>query len=162
MEDTTEASLVQQLLQKNDGGHTAVVVPNHVGDVSGLDRSDHSLCFRGGAPQGLFAQHHLARLGGSDGDFRVGVVGACNVDQVDVFSFDQGSPVCLNRLIAPVFRKPSDPLGTARAYGLEYRSVGQIEEPRRLQKGVRMGAAHETVADQSDIYVGSDLGPPTL
>ncbi len=103
MEDAAEASFVEQLLQQHDRRHAAIVVPNHVGNAGGLNCVHHGFRFGAGASQRLLAQHHFAGLGGSNGNLRVGIVRAGDIDQVDIFSLHQGAPVCFDGLVAPVF-----------------------------------------------------------
>ena len=103
VEDAAEAAFVDQMLEQHHGRHAAVVVPDHVGDFGGFHRLRHRGGFRRIAPERLFAQHHFAGLRGGDGDFRVRVVGAGDVDQVDVLAVHQLAPVGFDRLISPVF-----------------------------------------------------------
>ena len=62
MEDSAEAAFVDQVLEQHDGGHAAVVVPDHVGHVGGFHRIHHGFGFFGVAAQRLFAEHHFAGL----------------------------------------------------------------------------------------------------
>jgi hypothetical protein len=85
-----------------------------------------------------------------DGDLGVYVVRRGNIDQVDVVAFDELSPIRLDGLVAP-FR--CERLGLpciTRAEGLEHRAVFEIEEIIYLGESVRVGPAHEAVADESD------------
>ena len=84
MEDAAEPAFVQHLLQQDDCWYPAVVVPDHVRNVGGVHSLGHSSGLSSGAAERLFAEHHLACLGGGDSDLRVGVVGARDVNQVDV------------------------------------------------------------------------------
>ena len=96
------------LLDQRDRRHAAVIVPDHVGDAGLLDRLDHRLAFGLGAGQRLFAEHHLAGLGGGDGDLGVEVVGHADVDGVDILALDQRAPVGLDALIAPLLGEVPD------------------------------------------------------
>jgi hypothetical protein len=98
----------------------------------------------------LLAEHHLAGLGGGDGDVVVRVVGRADVDRVDVVAFDQLLPVRLDRLVAPLVGEGLGLLRGAAAHGLEDRAVLQVEEVVGPLVAVGVGTAHEAVANQSD------------
>ena len=80
MKDAPKAAFVKQVLEQHHGRHAAIVVPDHVGDVGGFHGIRHGTRLRSITPERLFAQNHLAGSGGSDGYFRMRVVGAGNVD----------------------------------------------------------------------------------
>ncbi len=151
MEDAAEASFVEQLLQQDDRRYAAVVVPNHVGNVGGFDCFHHRFRFRPGAPERLFAKHHFSRLGGGNGDLRMGIVGAGDIDQVDIVPLHQDAPICFHGLIAPVFGESFHALRIARANRLEHRLVRYVEKAGRLQERVGVSAPHEAVSNQANI-----------
>ena len=88
VEDPTELALIDELLGERDGGHAAVVIPNHVGDPGGFDRGDHGVAFTGIHRERLFAHHDFAGLGSGHGDLTVHIVRGGDVDEVDVIAFD--------------------------------------------------------------------------
>ena len=62
VEDLSELSRVDDLLDERDGRDAAVIVPDGVGDAGLLDRAHHRQRFLGVARQRLLAEHHLAGL----------------------------------------------------------------------------------------------------
>ncbi len=94
VKDAAQASLVDQLLGERHGGNAAVVVPHHVAHTRGFHRFHHGFRLGGVAAERLFAHHHLAGAGRGDGDFGMRVVGAGDIDQVDIRRFDNA---CANR-----------------------------------------------------------------
>ena len=70
-----------------------------------LHRVHHGSGFRGIAPQRLFAHHHLAGLRRGDGDLGVRIVGAGDVDQVDILRSTSLRQSVSYRFIAPVLRR---------------------------------------------------------
>ena len=153
MEDTAEASLVDELLGEGNRGHAAVVVPDHVRDAGFLYGIDHFAAFRDIHGQRLFAQDHLAGLGRGNGNVVVHIVGRTDVDGVDVIAGDQCAPVRLDAFIAPVVGECLNGVFVARAGCLQYKVVGDVEEFRRLPVGIGVGAAHESAAHQSDVQL---------
>jgi hypothetical protein len=65
-----------------------------------LNRGDHALGLRGVPAERLFAHHHFARFRGGDRDLRMRVVGAGDVDEVDVLPPNEIGPVRLEAFIA--------------------------------------------------------------
>ena len=113
-----------------------------------------------GAGQRLFAQHHLAGLGGGDGDFRMQVVRHADIDGVDVLARDQRAPVALDAFIAPHLREAPHLAGVARRDRLENRAIAGVEEMADIGPGIGMGAGHEAIADHADIEsFGHDRSP---
>src|SRR5580658_2639405 len=151
VEDSAEASFVDQLFRQGDRGNPAIVVPDHVGNTSILDGPNHRFGFRRDASKRLFAQDDLAGFGGCDGDLGVRVVGARDIDKIDVFRIHHASPVGLKRLIAPVRGEGAGFVRVTRADRFEDRLKRQGEEVGSAAKRVRMGAAHEAASDDSDI-----------
>ena len=84
MKNAAEPAFIDELLGQRDRRHAAVVVPDHVRHSGLLDGLDHLQPFGAVHRERLFAQDHFAGFGGGDGDFRVHVVGAGDIDQVDV------------------------------------------------------------------------------
>src|SRR6202022_1138949 len=86
MEDTAEATLVDQLPGERDRGYAAVVVPDHVRHARLFNGLDHLLALLAVHRQRLLAQDHLAGPGGGQGNLRVRVVRRADVDQVNVLA----------------------------------------------------------------------------
>src|SRR5207302_5090923 len=99
----------------------------------------------------LLAHHHLARLGGGDRDLAVGVVGARDIDEVDVFRLHYLAPIGHGVFEAPVLGEAFAALRVARAYRLQHRLIRQFEKIAGRAERVGMGASHEPIPD--DAYV---------
>ncbi len=93
MKNPAELAFVDQLLGKGDGRHAAVIVPDHVWHLGLLDGVHHLRGFFGRTAQRLFAHHHLAGLCGGNGDFVMGVIGAGDIDDVDILALNQFAPI---------------------------------------------------------------------
>ncbi len=105
VEDLAQPALVDQLLGQGDGGHAAIVVPDHVRHAGLLDGLHHLEPFGAVHGQRLFAQDHLAGRRRGQGDFGVGVVRRADVDHVDVLALDELAPVGFDRFVAPGGRR---------------------------------------------------------
>jgi hypothetical protein len=151
MEDPSEPAVVQELLDERDGRDPPVVVPDRVRDPRRFDGVDHRLRLGRGPAERLLAHHHLAGPGSGDGYLVMRVVGAGDVDDVDVLAGDERAPVRLVRLVAPVRGERLHAFLVARGDRLEDRLVGKIEKSWSLKEGVGVGPAHEAVADQADV-----------
>jgi len=116
-----------------------------------LNRGDHALGLRGVPAERLFAHHHFARFRGGDRDLRMRIVGAGDVDEVDVLPANEIAPVRLEGFVAPIGREGLGGRRIARAGCLEYRSGVELEELIDPGEGVRVRAAHETAADKTDV-----------
>src|SRR5262249_45291978 len=79
------------------------------------------------------------------------IVRTGNIDQLDIFALDELSLIGLNRLVSPVFGEGLHTVRIAGAHRFQYWIECQVEEAGCRPEGVRMSAAHETVADQTDI-----------
>ena len=123
VKDSSEPSLVDQLLGERHGGDAAVIVPDHVRNFRRLDGGDHLHRFSGVAAERLLAHHHLAGRGGGDRDLGVGVVGAGDVDEVDVLARHQLAPVRFEGLIAPILGEGFNACRVARANRLQDRLI---------------------------------------
>ncbi len=126
------------------GGIAALL---HTGLFHGLH---HRFGFGGRPRQRLFANDHLAGLGGRDGDLLVRVVGRADIDQVDVRSFDSLPPIRFDALIAPIIRKGLHLFRVARTRNFEDSAVIQREEIGQALVGIGVGPAHEAVPDHGD------------
>src|SRR5260221_7372347 len=79
------------------------------------------------------------------------VVGARDIDQIDILALDQLPPVGLARLIAPGAGKALDLRLVSRTHGLQHRLIRHVEEMPNLREGIGMGAAHEAIAHHADV-----------
>ena len=151
VEDASERSLVDEILQHRHGRHAAVVVPDAVRHFGRFDGVDHRLGLCRVPAERLLAHHHLAGARGGDRDLRVRVVRARDVDELDVLARDERSPVGLDAFVPPIRGERLHAIRVARADCLQHRLVRHVEETRRLEKRVRVRPPHEPVADQPDV-----------
>ena len=152
MKNLAELAAIDNLLGQGDGRDAPVVVPDRIRHTGFLDGIDHRRTLLGGAGQRLFAQHHLTRLGGSDGDLSVLIVGCANVDGVNVIALDQLAPISFVTLVAPLFGEGFGAILRAAAHRLEHRPMAEIrEEVTNALVPVRVSPAHEAVADEPDV-----------
>ena len=121
------------------------------GTFAVLYRVHHGFGFFRGSAEGLLAEDHLAGLGRGNRDLGVSVIRAGDINEVNIFTRNQSAPVGLYRLIAPVLSKSLYAVRVARTDCFQHRTVGQIEKTGGLQERIRMGAPHESVADDPDI-----------
>ena len=96
MKNLAKLAFVDQLLGKGDGRHTPVIVPDHVWHLGLLDGFHHLAGFFGRAAQRLFAHDHFAGLCGGNGYFMMGVIGAGDIDDVDILALNQFAPIGFN------------------------------------------------------------------
>jgi hypothetical protein len=87
--DLAQPTFVNHLFGERDGGHAAVVEANGVAHVVFAHGGQHRLGLRNGVGERLFADDHLARACGGDGDLGVRVAGRDDVNQVNVVAFKQ-------------------------------------------------------------------------
>ena len=150
MIDAAELAGVDELFGEDDGGATAVVIPDHVGHAGLLDGLEHFFGFLAVEAEGLFAEDHLAGFGGGDDLFGVEIVGGGDVDDVDIIAGDEFFPIGLDGFVAPLVGELLRLRGVATADGLRDEFVAGGEEVVNLMEGVAVGAAHEAVADEAD------------
>ncbi len=110
--------------------------------------------------EGLLAEDRLTRLRGGDGDLGVGVAGRADVHDVDVVARDDRFPVRRGLLESEPIRRFGNALGVAATDDTEARRRGQVEESADLTPRVRVGTAHEPVADHGDIQRRVLFGHP--
>src|SRR6185312_13457507 len=108
----------------------------------------HLLCFSSVSPQRLFAKHRFAGLRSRDRNFGMSIVGARDVDDIDIAPLDHFTPIRFDRFVAPLLTKRFGASAIAAAYGLQHRRRGDVEKVAYLPKSIRMGTAHEAVAHQ--------------
>ena len=162
VENLAEPPFVDELFGQRDRGNAAIIVPDHVWRLGGLDRLHHPHRFGRVSAERLLAHHHLAGLGGGDGDLGVRVVRARDVDEIDVRARDQLAPIRLEGLIAPLLGKTFDLVLVAAADRLQHRLIAEIEELVDLAERIGMGSAHEAVADEANVELAllTHVPPP--
>jgi hypothetical protein len=157
VEDRAEPSLVDQLPRERDRGHPTVVEPDERRPP--LRRVDHRAAFFGGERERLLAKDDLPRLRGGDRGFRVQVVRQRDVDDVDVLAVDGRAPVGGGLLPAPAIGGAGQGGRVAAAQQRAAEAVRQVVEVPGLAVGVRMGLAHESLAEQGDTQLRFHPGP---
>ena len=150
MKNPPQPPLLDELPGQGHGGTAAIIVPNHVRHLGPGDGGRHLFGLKRVERQWLFAQDHLARLRGGQSDLRMGIVRRGDVDAVDVLAPDQLAPIRLDASVTPLRGEGFDLCFVAGADGLADDLMFEVEEMVDLGEGVRMGPAHEAVADESD------------
>ena len=158
MEDAPKSALIDQLFGQGDGGGTTVIVPDHVGHTCLFDGLNHFQSLRSIHGQRFLAQNHFAGPGSGEGNVFVHVVGAGDVDQVDIFAGDQLAPICFGGLVTPFAGKGFELGLVTAADRFQYWFVLQVEKIVDLAKRVGVRAAHEAITDESDIEFLHDIG----
>ena len=145
-----DAAFVDQLAREGDGRHAAIVEPDGI-DLAAFARGGGHL-FRLAAVHGqrFFAGHDFARFERGDGNIVMGVVGRADIDDADLRIVDDGPPVRDGVLPAPARSHGFDLGFFTAADGLQAGFQGKIEELADLAIGIRMGLAHEFIADHAD------------
>ena len=92
----------------------------------------------------------LARLERRDGDLGMRVARRADVDEVDVGTGDEGPPVGLDVLPVEAARHVAGGLGVTAADRDEVGHQGGVEEAAGVAPALRVGDAHERVADHAD------------
>ncbi len=151
MENSAQPAFVNQLFGESNGRNAPVVVPNHVGHFGVFHSFDHRFRFRRIASQRLFAHDHLAGFRSGNRNLGVRVVRAGDIDQVDILVVYECSPVRNGRFITPPVSKQHGLFAVSRTDAFQNRLVRRVEEIRHLAKRVRMRAAHEAAADDSNV-----------
>ena len=93
VEDLAELAFVDQLLGQGHGGHAAVIVPDHVGHLGLLDGVHHLARIRRRSGPAAFRTSPSCRPWRRRWRFPVGVVGAGDIDEVDILALDQFAPI---------------------------------------------------------------------
>ena len=151
VKDAAQPAFANQFLGKDHGGHPAIVVPDHVRHAGLFGGLHDGLRLGGVSAQRLFAKNGFARLGRSDGDLGMGVVGTGNVDDVDILPLDESSPIRLHRFIAPGLLESLGARAIACANRLQNRFVRNIEKVRYPAVSVGVGSPHEAIPDDADV-----------
>ncbi len=100
--------------------------------------------------QRLFAEDMLAGFRGRNGDLGMGVVGRVDVDDIDLGIGNDLPPVGRDMAPAELLGRGGHALFVAAANGVKHRLGGNGKKFVDLAPRVRMGLAHELVADHSD------------
>ena len=161
--DLAELSCVDHLPRETHGGDETVVEGAEMLDAGCCDSLPDVVALVCGSTQGLLAEDMLARLCGGDRRLRVEGVRASVVEEADRRVGDDVSPVCRPALVAVSLRCPGDRVGVASRNRHEARDEGRWpRHVRDLPEGVRMGLAHERVAEHPDpdlLDLAERLGP---
>ncbi len=146
-----ELAVLDHLFGEGHCRNPAVVVADHVRDMGFAHRGEHSAALGDVHRQRLFAEDRLARARGGDRDLGMGVVRRIDVNHINVRAANDLAPV--GGIIAPAKLGGGglDLLLVAPANHLEQRPGFQPEKFVDLAPRVRMGAAHELVANHADV-----------
>ena len=151
--DVAESAVADQAAQVRHGGHPAVVetahCPHPLGP-RGRRRLGHGAGLQHGVGQRLLAQHVFAGGQRRQRDLRVTVPRRTDIDQVDIVTGHQVTPVG-HRL------RPTQPIGGGRHLDRVPPGDSHHPGPRRQVKDpihgtprLRMGRSHERVPDHAD------------
>jgi hypothetical protein len=105
MEDLPESAFIDQLLGKGNSGNPAVVVPNDVWNASLFNSLNHFQAFFTIHCQWLFAKDDFFVGSSIKSDFSMNVVGCANINRIDIFAFDQFTPISFNAFVSPSIGK---------------------------------------------------------
>ena len=122
-----------------------------------VGRAGHRLGLLDAVGQRLLAQDVLAGLQRRDGDLGVGVAGRADVDQVDVVAVDQRLPRALGRLPAEPLSSSATACWSRPATARHPEMQREVEEAWSVAPGLRVGRAHEGVADHPDAQLVAAL-----
>ena len=153
VENFAEFAGINDLLRQRHSRHAAIIIPNRIRHLRRLDHLHHLLALRAVERERLFAKHHLARARRRHRDFSVAVVRRADVNRINVLAGDELFPIRLRALKSPVVRVGFQFRLVATASGLEHGFEREIKKVRRVVVCVRVGAAHEAVADDADVQV---------
>ena len=162
MVNLPQAPVLDELLGVGDGRDLAVVVHDHVEDARLFHRAQHVLRFGQGVGERLLADQVLAGPRGGDGHGVVQVPGRRDVHDVDVASLDHPAPVGLDFLPTELPRRGFEGLPVSPADDFHPGLELPREKPAHLAVGVRMGLAHEFVADEGNVVLWHSLSPAAM
>ena len=151
MEDATKITRGDHLLGLRYGGNATVIVADHVDHARLLYGLEHGAGFLDRHGERLFAEDMLAGLRGGDGDFSVGIIRRVDVDDVDLGICDDFAPIRCDMLPAKFFGGGPHAFFITTADGVQYGLGGNRKEMSHLAPRVRMGLAHEFVADHPNV-----------
>ena len=126
-------------------------------------RLRHALCLADVARERFLAQNRLARFRRRDRDRGMRVVRRADIDDVDIRIVHHRAPIgrglLPTKLVGCLLHRA--PIAAAKRAHSNFRR--QLEKARRLAPRIRMGFAHEAVANQGDSKCGAPghayLGP---
>jgi hypothetical protein len=151
--DRPEPSSVDQLPGQRDRRHAPVVVAEHVRHARLAYGGEHPLRVADGIGERLFAEDRLARARGGNRYLGMAVAGRADVDHVDIRPADDLAPVSGGLFPAKSRGRIVEPGAGPPAQDLEARLETRAEESGNLAPRVRMGPAHERVANHGDVNV---------
>ena len=140
----------QHPLRQRDGWNAAVIVADHVDAFRLFRGGENGLAFLQVAPQRFFAEDVLAVFQRGDGDFRVRERRRADVHDVNQRRFHDLAPVRRGELPAELRARGLHGGGIAAADRVHLDVRLEVEKFRRLPPRVRVRAAHEFVADETD------------
>ena len=138
---------IDHFLRLGDGGNAPVVMADHVNDLGLFDRLQHLPALLHIHRQRFFAEDMLARPGGCNRDFSMGVVRRVDVDDINFRIGDHLAPVgrgMIPSMLLPCFL---DGGGVAATYRVQPNAMFHVEKTRRLTPAVAVRLAHEKIAD---------------
>ena len=151
MGDVSDLACLDHLARQPHSRHEAVVEGAHVLDAGGLDALPGVVRLGRVAPERLLADHVLAGLGGRDRGLSVQVVRTDVVEQLHAIVGDDRVPV------RDVLGEPVAARGLGHRLLVAARDGHELRLQRRrpghvgdLPVGVRVGLAHERVAEHAD------------
>ena len=151
--DRPEPALGRRAAGQGDRRHPAVGEADHRAHAArlrpprGVGHVDRLV---DGVGERLLAQHVLAGLERRDGDVGVRVARRADVDEVDVVPGDQPPPVGLDRGPARAGRPTRRPRRRPGRTGRSARRRAAGRRSGRPRPALRVGGAHEGVADHAD------------
>ena len=152
VEDLPEPAFVDELLGQRDGGDAAVVVPDDVRHAGLLDGLRPSPRLRPRSSPAAFRRGSSCRPRPRRWRSRVCSCSACRCRRRRCRRARPASASRSRPIRSPTSRRSSSTVVlVAAADGLEHRLVFEVEEVVDLAVGIRVGAAHEAVADHADV-----------
>jgi hypothetical protein len=162
MAHLSEPALLHEPARQRHRRHAPVVEADHAAHAAlprPLGRRDHRARLVHGVRERLLTEHVLAGVQRGDRDLGVRVAGRAYVDQLHVVATEQPLPVGFGAAPAQLGRGGLHGVGVAAADHSHVRVEREVEEPARRAPGLRVGRAHEGVADHADAKSGHDSNP---
>ncbi len=160
MPDGAEPALRDQLPGQGQGRDAAVVEADHGLHpvvLGAPGRRRHGLGLGQGVGQRLFDEDVLAGGQGGDGDFRVHEARRADVDDLDVVAGDHLAPVRGGLGPAVLRGRLGDPVRVASDQDAPFEGR-DVEVAGNVAPGIRVGLAHERVADHGHPQRGAGPG----
>lgn len=150
VEDLAEFALVDHSFGEEHGGAAAVIVVQIVHDTRLLRGGEHGLAFGEGVGERFLTKDMFAGLGCGNRHLGMEVGWGGDVNRVDVAALQHFPPIGRDFPPAPAVGEGAQPCLVAAAGDLHDGFGGGVEKLRDLVPGIRVGAAHEAVADDGD------------